>query len=371
MIPKTLSASSALVYENCPARWKAEVYEKTPTVMGSAAALGTAVHATLESWVVEGHHEAKSPLPELLKIWDHEYSLLFTETERKDEGAEMLATWWARQDWTNRTVLSTERKETFPLSTSVGEIPFTYIWDRCDRVGDDIEVVDYKTIMQPISATKLRHSIQPKAYALAAHKKYPDAQQIWVTFDLLRHEAVSIRFTLDQIEETDKYLHDLAERIIADDCTTERLNPDCRWCIRRHECETLLAHAKSGGVMALTDPIKAADRRRELEYAKKGIEAAITDIDTFLLSYMEHNDILDLETETTRIRASAYSRRTVDTNAIARLLGEEIVTKYGTVSIKAVDALLKSGELNDVQKSQLKQIVRRTYGDPTIHVSAL
>jgi hypothetical protein len=110
--PKTLSASSALVFEGCEARFLAESIQKIPSVQNSAAALGTVCHAVLEWWVMSNYHRLpNTPFDVMVKQYDEAYFTLFSDKSRYDEGLEMCRRWYDRQDWTGRQVLSTEKKE--------------------------------------------------------------------------------------------------------------------------------------------------------------------------------------------------------------------------------------------------------------------
>lgn len=380
MIPKSLSASSALVYESCPARWRAEYQERAPQPSGDAASLGTACHAALERWVADGWYRkfpdgADAVADEggviMGRLFEEEYRRCFSHDKRYDEGLGLCLNWLARQDWDGREVISTELKQSFDLKTSVGPIPFNYIWDRCDRLeSGDIEVVDYKTISAPIQPSDLKKRIQARAYALAAQIAFPEAKRIWVTFDLLRYEPVGVVFSREESAETWRYLRTLAERVIASDGTEERLNPECRYCVRRHECETLNRHAAAGGYLGITDPQVAADRRLHLDSAKKAIEQMLTEMDEVILAHCEHHELLGFSTDTAEVEVTARRSRTVDSAQVARVIGPELVAANAKLGVTALDQLVKAKEspLTDEQRSQLRQLVRYQFGEPSVKV---
>src|ERR1044071_34422 len=209
MIPKSLSATSVAAFENCPARWRAEFFDKAPQPTNEAAALGLAVHGALEDFIVNGYKpQGDDKAAAMLEnYFFHHYHDLFSDESRKAEGLTMCRTWFERTDLSGRTVLSTEKKDTFLIPTSAGKIPFNYLWDRCDKLDDKVlEVIDYKTIARPISPDGLKDKIQARCYGLAAQLQYPDAERVWVTFDLLRYDPVGIVFTKDDNRATWKYL---------------------------------------------------------------------------------------------------------------------------------------------------------------------
>ncbi len=381
MIPRSLSASSALVFESCPARWRAEYQERAPQPSGDAASLGTACHGALERWVTEGWYQEFPDGEEAVaggeglmvmdRLFEEEYRRIFSHDDRLDEGRELCSKWLLRQDWEGREVISAEVKQSFDLKTSVGPIPFNYIWDRCDRLKNgDIEVVDYKTLSAPLQPDHLKRRIQARAYALAAQIAFPDARRIWVTFDMLRYDPVGVVFDRDENIATWQYLRALAERIITSEGVEEHLNAECRYCVRRHECETLNRHAAAGGHLAIDDPDKAAERRLHLESAKKAIEQMLGELDEVILSYCEHNELLGFSTGSVKVEITARRTRTVDSAQVARVIGPELVAANAKFGVTALDQLVKAknSPLSDEQKSELRQLVRLQFGEPSVKV---
>ena len=91
---KSLSASSAETYENCPAQWKANYVDgrDVQDVASSAANLGTACHAALEA-AVKDMLKRSLPAPDrtvATEAFDAEYWRLFTSSGRLDEGIGMI-----------------------------------------------------------------------------------------------------------------------------------------------------------------------------------------------------------------------------------------------------------------------------------------
>jgi hypothetical protein len=380
MIPKSLSAS-AIQNFSCPARYWAENIERTPAPDNSAAGLGTVCHSALEDYVTGSGLQAYLVGDEdrawgsLVDYFTKHYDEDFPERTRYDEGLDMMRTWFDRQDWENRTVESTEVKESITFETSVGPIPFNYIMDRVDRIdnGDgtfDIEVVDYKSVALPIQPAELANKVQARCYSMAARMRYPEARRIWVTFDLLRHDAVSTQFTVDQDRATWSYIRSMFERIIAEpEPGRERLNDTCRWCVRRHACATLTEHAAGGGVLGITDPNEAAERRSKIAMAQAALNTMADELDAVVLAHAEQNELLGWETDDSLIEITASRKRSIDTAMAARVVGPELVAKYGNLTMAAFDKLMKTNELNPDDKEKLRGLVRRKAGKPSVKVT--
>lgn len=371
MIPKTLSATSIQAYEECPKRFEAEYLLRAPSPGGSAASLGTACHETIEPWVADGHYK-KGYADEwsvMKALYDQAYWAVFSDPSRYDEGVNMLKGWLARQDWSGREVLSTEEKKNFVIKTSVGDIPLNYIMDRKDRLDNgDIEVVDYKTLSLPLSPEQLKHKIQARVYALAAQLEHPEAERIWVTFDMLRYDAVGIVFTKEENRATWKYLHALAERIIADAEPREQLGTGCRFCVRRLSCDALTRHSAVGGSLSMSDPAAAAERRYALAAAKSAIEQSIKDLDEFITDHCRANELLGYEAGDYAVRLTVSGRRQADSSVIAGIIGPDLTARYGDIKVSAIDNILKSDDLTDEQKSMVRQSIRKVFGEPTVKI---
>lgn len=380
MIPKSLSASALACFEGCPSRYEAEYFLRAPSIAGEAAGLGSACHGALEDFVVGNYHEAGNNLDDLLGFYEKHYTDIFggDRTERYVEGIEMLTRWHERQDWVDRIVLTAEVKESFAIKTSAGEIPFNYIWDRCDLLegpwqaegGEVIEITDYKSWMRPISAADLANKVQARFYGLAAQIKFPQATKIWVTFDQLRYDAVGVVFTREQNIATWKYLKRKAEEIIAcPDPAPETLNPECSFCIRKVSCDAVASNAAVGGLHSIVDATQAANRRYLLESQKRAIDRAIADLDTIIFDEFEREELTeDLDAGDVIVGLTATRKRNIDASRAATIVGPEMVARHGKLTISVVDGWLKGDELSDQQKDALRGMIEVSVSDPRVVV---
>jgi hypothetical protein len=309
----------------------------------------------------------------LLEHYETAYWAEFSDRERYEEGQTMLENWYSRTTWEGRTVLSTEVKETFPVpfydaaGAVRGQLPWTFIWDRCDRADNgEIEVVDYKTIMQPISPDKFVNMIQPRIYALAAAIKYPDAPAVWVSYDLLRYDVIGHRFTREENIQTWEFVKKVTRDALADPCTAERINPECRWCVRATECDTLNRHITAGGSMSIADLPTAVDRRAKLSWAQKAIETQITELDEYILEECENKGIFEFSTDHTELAVKMGARREIDSERAGQILGPELMLQYGKLQLGTIDKILKDPTIDDAKKSQLRQLIRRRPTEPRV-----
>lgn len=358
------------VYESCGARFLASYINKASDLSGNAATLGTTVHAALEDYVKSGAYQKPSTSWKILvDLYTQHYDRNFRDRKQFKDGLEMLENWWNRTDLLDgRKILSCEVKEEFQISG----IPFRYIFDRCDEHPDGaIEVVDYKSSRIPENPENLKQKIQARVYALAAAIKYPGRPAYWVSLDMLRYDLVGIKFTRDDNIATWNYLKDVISRIEADEGKDETLNPECRWCVRSGACETLLVHAANGGELGVADFDAAIDKRAKLDYARAALGRVIDSLDEFILEEAEQKEIIDYKTSETELKISVGSRRDIDTERVAKIIGADKMVSGAKVSITWVDELLKNGGLDDTTRSELRQLIRKKATAPSIKTKPL
>lgn len=343
--------------------------------------LGSSVHGALEHYV-KNCYINKTEQPSwklLLDLFKLSYMKIFSTTETAtpefDDGVEMLRGWEKRTDFEGFTVLSTETKENFSVKFPDGTlIPFNFIFDRLDIMSDNsYRIVDYKTQRWALQPDDLSAKIQARMYGLALQIKFPDAEEIWVEFDLLRHTPIGMRFTRDDNITSWKFLKTAIKRIYEYDgeLSGETLNSDCRFCVRKVSCEAINKNAAAGGIFSIADMTEAIDRRADLENSMKAAKSALDELDKLILAEAKQLDQLEFYSSEYKLNVGVSSRRAVDGERAEKIIGPDLFRKYGSTSItlKDVDSLLKGTELKPSQKAELKNIVYLKIGEPSVKIS--
>lgn len=386
MQPKSFSATALQTAGLCLARYKAEAIDRGRGIENVAASLGTSCHDALEMYVVSCYiNKTQEPTLELLvDLYKMSFMKTFATSDLDDpkfkEGLGMVKAWWKRTDFSDFTVISAEVKENFPVPVLIGgakhRIPFNYIWDRHDRLNDgDIRVVDYKTNQASLNTDQLRDKVQARCYSLACRIKYPDAERIWIEFDMLRHDGpVGVVFSRTDDAKTWRWIKSEAQRIIdtPDDRVPERLNGECLFCVRKSSCTLLKKNIDAGGVFGHGTATEMVDLRASLEYQKKAAEAAIKELDEIILGESRATDVMDFESDMHVLSVGTSARRGVDPDRVAMVIGEELFKAYGSSSITlgSVDKLLKSDEIDEDQKKALGSLISKKYGEPKVSVKS-
>jgi RecB family exonuclease len=373
LIPKTFSASAMQTFMDCAAQYFEKYINRAQELSGSAASLGTVCHEAIELWLTGVHHERNyvSEWSVMKAFYDEAYWRLFTDGSRYDEGAKLLQNWLARQNWEGRTILCVEEKKSFQLPTSVGPIQFNFIMDRMDQLSDgSIEVIDEKTLSRPLQPEDLKRKLQARIYALAAQLEFPDVERIWVTFDMLRYDPIGIVFTKEENRATWLFLRRLAEQIIASDGTEETINETCRWCIRKTICTALQTHAAAGGTLGITNTVDAAERLYRLTNQVGGLKAEMVELEKIIIGTMREEDLEMIETDKLEVSVTISGRRSMDAERLRTVVGDDIVAKYGNITVGAVEQILKNEPLDPAKKSLIRQLYKTTYGEPSVKFKA-
>lgn len=380
--PKSFSASAFSVAETCMSRYHAENILRTPRPPHQAADLGTAVHAALEKYVEMVYIKKTKPasLDALIALYRVYFMSTFGTVSPEDsdwyaEGLAMIKTWYARTDFSDREVISVETKTNFPIKTSIGEIPFNYIFDRMDRLTDrpgEYEIVDYKTIRKGLSPADLKKKIQARFYGLAGQIQFPDAKRIWVRFDLLRHDSVATAFSRDENIATWNFAKALAEKIIAasPDDLVQTLNPECGFCVMKASCETLKKNIAGGGIWSVPDLDSRIDLLAQLEFQRKGIDRLMEDLSEIVLKEAVEREQLEFKTDLYTAKVVQSYRRAVDAERVENVVGREMFLEFGGNRMTMGDhaAMMKDKRLTAEQKSVLKGLIYRTAGDPRVAI---
>lgn len=365
MDPATLSASAIATFETCEARYYATYIEKGREISGAPATLGTTVHAWLEWLVVNGYHLTMD-LKIAMKEFDVMASSAGLDSRQIADAKSMIARWWKYHEENGfNEVLSCEVKETFTLTHPLYDpIPVTYIWDRGDLLPDgSIEVVDYKTVGQPIAADNLRTKVQPRVYGVSAAIKYKhlNPPMIWVQYWLLRFGNIGTGFTREDNMATWKYLQDVYGRIKESEGMVETINTECKWCVRKAVCDTLHRHSAVGGIMGL-DPRERALKLAETKNKLTALNTLRDELETMVTDDLDNSETLSQQYDGVKIFIKPTARRSVDKERASKVLGPDLMAKWGDIGVGTLDEILKKEELTDEQRLQLKQLIRQNPG---------
>ena len=406
LIPKTLSASSLQVWSLCPDRWVSEYVERVPNIDNDAAAVGTTVHGALEMFVkayfIDKTHNGDRVQQKEMLITFYQMSYIQTfntadfDTVEYKDGFALAMRWFQRTDLSTKPMIgveSAELKETIPvpynhpdgtahqpcencdgagLPPGQCRVPFNYIMDRVDQISEtEWEVVDYKSIRVPITPEDLERKVQARAYALAIQIKHPEATRIKVTFDLLRHETVSIFFNRDDNIAFWRYLCAETQEIVNRKREDAKpiLNLECGYCVKKHLCPLLQSNIAGGGILGI-GPDVAAERLRMLEARMKADRRMKDELEEIIMRHAADSDELSWTTAdgALEVEVTSSRRRQFDAQRAAEIMGPELFATMGNMTLGNLETIIKDPSLPEDMRNQLKELIGWTNGNLAVKI---
>lgn len=378
MLPKSFSATAITAAGECLSRYYWENVKRTPGRDNIAAQLGTSVHGALEDFVKGVHIDKTFPDDKLYleKLYVDWYNDIIGSSRDGDwwkDGLAMIRNWHDRTDFSDLEVISCEKKTSFPIPTSAGPIPFNYIWDRFDRIksSGEYQVIDYKTIRVPVNAAKMRTMWQPRCYSMAARIQVPEADRIWVVYDLLRHDRVGLVFTREDDIATWKALKRQAEEILSvpEDNIPETINTNCKWCIRKAGCKALTANIVAGSIHSLTTTEEAAEKLNIVSSQMQALKSLEEELNEMLVKEAELEDKVEWTAGKYKVGISASKRRATLPEVITRSVDSSILADYVKLNVGDWEKLVDDPRLSDKQREIVKKAITTTTGEPKAKIT--
>lgn len=409
MIPRTLSASSMQVAALCMDRWKAEYMDRVPGPNNFAANIGTTVHGALEAFVkaffINKTHDPRTMTRAkqqemLVTFYNASYIQVFGnadfDTDEYKDGYDLTIRWFKRNNLVEKPMIGVETVEvketikvpydhpegishTCPKCVDAGYgqgvclVDFNYLMDRVDQLEETVwEVVDYKTVRVPIQPNELEVKLQARAYALAIQIKHPNATRIKVTFDLLRHEPVSIWVTKEDNIRFWNFLCTETQRIVDLDENDVRpvLNAECGFCVKKYSCELMTKNIAGGGVHSLS-PDEAAAMIVKLKEQIKANNRIVDDLEEKVMRHAAHSEQLEWRTEDggLDIEITASRRRTFDAKEAAEIMGPELFAQMGNMTLGNLEKITKDESLDADMRARLKALIGFTNGNLGVKIN--
>lgn len=381
MIPKSVSATSLTTARECLKRFWAENIEFARGWTNDPARNGSCCHSALQRYVDEVYLK-KTHAPDAARLSDY-YELFFLQefgisdefANLREAGMEMMEKWSAREaeHFAGRTVINLEEKTALYIESSIGPIKLNYILDRFDTVGPNrYEIIDYKSQHKNVTTrTILKDYMQPDIYALAKYIEHPDAESMFVTFDMLRYDLVTIEITKERSRAFFADICKTIEEIIATDAqdAPETLNKSCNYCIRKAGCATLQRNIDVGGLFSLTLE-EQIDLRTQIDLQVKGLTALTGELDSVVEETLGKDLKMELKTPSSRAYFTTGQENKIrDFNEVEQIVGTETFFRYGkkTMTLKEFDKMVKDPLLTDDQRTALKALKEKKWKDPKIN----
>ncbi|MBI3324122.1 MAG: ATP-dependent helicase [Candidatus Omnitrophica bacterium] len=235
-----LDAHGADDYLTCPLKFRYSHLLRIPILRHHLVMYGSALHRAIELFFKRQLAGCPMSEPELLAAFEEAWSsegFLSREHEqlRLEQGREVLRRFAAQQQRAPESPSLIEEK----FNVRFEDIQLVGRWDRVDRQGDEVVIIDYKSsevTKQAEADRRARESLQMGAYALA-----------WTLLHGPSQVRVELRFletgvigraapSADDLEKAKQQLLEAAHGIRFGDFSPKPQAFTCRWCAYQAIC---------------------------------------------------------------------------------------------------------------------------------------
>ena len=227
-------------YLTCPLKYRYSHVLRLPVMRHHLVVYGSALHKAVEEFftcLLQGRAMTEA---ELLSAFDRHWSAegFLTrehETLRQEQGRQALRRFFARQQAAPERPTLIEEKFKFQLD----DLLVVGRWDRVDRQGEEVVIIDYKSSDigdQAIADRRTRESLQLLIYALA-WQALTGQMPSRVELRFLETEVVGQhQVTEEDLEEAREKLREAARGIRAGRFEAKPQEFSCHWCAFQAIC---------------------------------------------------------------------------------------------------------------------------------------
>lgn len=214
--PLQLSASAVDRYQSCPQRYLFSSVWGIPGGPRAATTFGNVMHTAIKQFIEVLRKGQKPAFEDLETIFRREWSPAGFEDSYQEEcylrdGIEQLRAFYDSFVESPPEVIAQEKRFSLDLDNNVqikGRI------DQINRLGQDVEIVDYKT-GRPKTAAQARTDLQLSIYALAAREDLEIEPTRLVYYNLQTNDCVASTRGEKQLREAQSAIQEVAADIRA------------------------------------------------------------------------------------------------------------------------------------------------------------
>ena len=238
---KYLSYSQINTFLTCPLRYKYSYILNIPVSKNAALVFGEAIHSSLQKFYYNFIKNRNLGLKDLIKYYKEEwipqgFSSKAHHDKMFQEGKSMLITFFKKFHDKNMEIIALEKP--FRVKTAK-DVILSGKMDRVDKVGNRIEIIDYKTGKTP-DEKKLKKDLQLSIYFLAAtdkrmYNKKPE-EVLLTLFYLQDMKKITFVKSHEDIQKIKETLGNIIDNINKSDFTP-KVGPWCNFCPYKMICE--------------------------------------------------------------------------------------------------------------------------------------
>jgi len=341
-------------------------------VMNDHARVGIAVHEALEQFT--RRMMSKQSFPDQS---DYEFAVTtfmnkatlegLTDMGFYTEGKNMVTEWIDRYDPSEKVI---EVEHFFKINTP-DDVPIVGAIDKVRIINDDtIEIVDYKTSRQALTAWQLKDDLQLSMYDLAASIVWPQYSNRILTLEYPRiDKSVSSYRTAEQRATFRQFLVSIWKQMneLVDEETVGRINNLCGWCDYKNYCPAYaeLVNSKDTVLTPLADMEPAAflDHWQDIAAQKSILESRQREMKMIASEKAVIGETIIAANK--ELSSTQAGRTNYDIEDVVGIVPEEDLYSVLTVNKAKLDRFVRD---HPELKDSLAKVAKVSYNAPVFRV---
>ncbi len=339
-------------YRECPKAWVTRTFELVPERKSPYAAVGTSVHAVIEAYLRKQHDGPDDPR------WGEQEVTLRAAGVRDSEIENLRGYIRSLEEWRDSVIVI---EHEFKLEMPGFGLPIMGHQDVVFALADGaLMIVDHKTNRKYADQSWWAKQFQPRLYAWAARKLWPQYHNVWYQIGYVNlGTVVRWQTSPSDDEATEHELRAIWEEMLAHNQLQdfpERFNDGCGWCPLHRSCATFsgeLDRVREGFLSSVADQ-PLAERYLWAQRVRKAAEQLEGNLKKEILEQMELTSGEALEGEGVRLVRALGTKRTAPFSAVwAKVRGAaEVDPDFEQAMVGEVDKIfsVRVTGLDDVAK---------------------
>lgn len=372
---KALSATGIRDFLQCHLKVVFRYDREIDRIMNDHARIGIAVHEALEQFTRRMMSKQSFPDPS-----DYEFAITVFMNKATEEGLQdmgfytdgkrMIIEWIDRYDPSEK-ILDVEHF--FKISTP-DDVPIVGAMDKVRIINDDtIEIVDYKTSRNALTAWQLKDDIQLSMYDLAASIVWPEYSNRILTLEYPRiDKTVSSYRTQEQRQTFREFLVSIWHQMnnLDEREARGRLNNLCGWCDYKGYCPEYTKFVESDEM--ILPPLAEMEDAEFLEHWSR-----VADKKNILENRQREMKMIASEravlgeavaSKTKELYTTQAARTNYDIEDIVGIIPEEDLYEVLTVNKSRLDRYVKD---RPELKGPLAKVAKVSYNAPVYRIKEI
>ena len=376
---KRLSASMMKTWLQCKRKFHRHYIDNVPEPANVSFSLGNSCHSALEaanlSLIKNPRQLTDDEIEQFVQVFRDELAKVYVDDMSIfDAGEEMVRSELASINPKEKII---QAEKQFDLITPEGVRLYGFIDKVVEVDKSTIEILDYKTSVNPMSYDEALHDVQMSMYELVAAILYPQYKKRLVSLQYLRSgkKLTTMRTPIAQFNFRKQLLSvDTAiKEYVANvgngsECPDGTTNTLCNWCSFRTNCPAFISQLSNVDsefptLEGMTDN-KFIEEYNRVKIISKALDDYKGTLKLWALHRIESDPEVPIADDELQVNTLSKTRKSYDPKVIARYVDPEVLIKLVSINNSKLKSFLKS--LDDSTAAKIEQSAEVKFNSPEI-----